>query len=693
MLATLEAAPVQEDPMLLAVPVINGRRVLDGYILGSKLGEGGMGAVYLGYHVELATRVAIKCLKTGQVGADEGLLRRFRNEAQLVASLNSPHLVRVNDARYSHGLHYLVLEYVDGETLTDRVERRGRGLPAAEACLIARLAARGLQAAHQDGTVHRDIKPPNIMVSRGGEVKIMDLGIARTSDARFTMVSSGDEVIGTPQYMAPEQFSAPSKVGVRTDVYALGATLFYMLTGRHAFEGESPAAVMHLVLGEGLAPGATWGVGLPASAVRIVARCMAREASDRYESMAALGADLEAAVQELGGGPALADEGIPAVEAPPEKDVVAGIRRVLAGRRAADGGGGAPVTIPEARNDQSGRWEERARATGLSKLLAGLALTSLLISGATGAWMVLRPEKQRPPVDPPLPTPAPKPGPKPAPGPGPKPVPDPATDPAPKPGPTPAEVAERRGQEGTKAAASGDWARVFELLKQSAAAGELESDEARRRATGWTEEFRRGVPKSERLKLVPRLMEVLEALVKARCGGAAMLTLEQITRYNERDRLQFEDLEQVSSLAGLAGAEGLAEAWRIEGEACASRHRPGASVGMLQRAFDAFERAEAAGAPDAAARLAALYEEFIAHPGAEPRQLAALPADQLRGRGAALAKAAADRHTPRGYYAYALYLNTGLIPGGYGKRDEYLRLAADAGYLLAQRMLDPANRR
>ncbi len=243
--ATITVAPsdatVSAPPSGEAMPTIalESGAVFGQYRIESKLGEGGMGAVYKALHVRLGKHVAIKVLPA-HLMRDPAVLARFDREMKAVGKLEHPHIVRAMDAGESQGVHYLVMEYVEGRDLTQLVRKQGPR-PIIDACEIVRQAALGLAHAHENGLVHRDIKPSNLLLSKQRKVKILDLGLARLQDsgeegqpdatAGLTLTTAG-VCMGTPDYMAPEQWDNTHTVDGRTDLYALGCSLFFLLTGQ-----------------------------------------------------------------------------------------------------------------------------------------------------------------------------------------------------------------------------------------------------------------------------------------------------------------------------------------------------------------------------------------------------------------------------------------------------------------------------
>ncbi|MFL5328896.1 MAG: protein kinase domain-containing protein [Gemmataceae bacterium] len=213
------------------------------YKLLQLLGVGGMGRVYLCEHLRMRRLVALKVLPEEQT-KDESSVERFNREAQAAAALNHPNIVRAYDIDLDGSMHFLVMEYVDGASLQDIVKKHGPFDVNRAAHYISQ-AAVGLQHAHEAGWVHRDIKPGNLLLDRNGVVKILDMGLARlfhTPDAdKLTQKFDNQAVLGTADYLAPEQAVNSSDVDIRADIYSLGATLYFLLTGRAPFEDGSVA--------------------------------------------------------------------------------------------------------------------------------------------------------------------------------------------------------------------------------------------------------------------------------------------------------------------------------------------------------------------------------------------------------------------------------------------------------------------
>jgi serine/threonine protein kinase len=219
--------------------LMRGRRprfIIGKYLILDRIGAGGMGAVYFCEHLQLERQVALKVLPADQA-EDAAALARFHREAQVVAALNHPNIVRAYDVDAEGRTYFLVMEYVDGVDLQELVARRGR-LDAARAACYIRQAAEGLQHAHQARLVHRDVKPANLLLSRSGVVKVLDLGLARffhEDAASLTDQHSDRSILGTADYVSPEQARDSSDVDIRADVYSLGVTFYFLLTGRAPF--------------------------------------------------------------------------------------------------------------------------------------------------------------------------------------------------------------------------------------------------------------------------------------------------------------------------------------------------------------------------------------------------------------------------------------------------------------------------
>jgi len=284
--------------------LLGGRYELDGVV-----GRGGMAEVYRARDIRLDRIVGIKTLRT-DLARDQTFQARFRREAQSAASLNHPSIVAVYDTGEDMAtgvpVPYIVMEFVDGRTVRDLLQEGHRLLPERTLEIIDGVL-RALEYSHQAGIVHRDIKPGNVMVTRNGDIKVMDFGIARAmSDAQATMTQTA-QVIGTAQYLSPEQ-ARGDRVDARSDLYSAGCLLYELLTGRPPFTGDSPVAIAYQHVRENPIPPSRVEPDIPRWADAIVLKAMAKAPADRYQSAAEMRADLQRAAQ-----------GMPVAAAPPTR--------------------------------------------------------------------------------------------------------------------------------------------------------------------------------------------------------------------------------------------------------------------------------------------------------------------------------------------------------------------------------------
>ena len=381
-------------------------RLLGGrYEVGEVLGRGGMAAVHVGRDTRLGRTVAIKMLRS-DLARDPSFQARFRREAQSAAALNHPAVVAVYDSGEEPvddgdgvPLPYIVMEYVEGRTLREAVTR-GQSLPWHEALRITSGVLAALGYSHRAGIVHRDIKPANVMLTPSGDVKVMDFGIARAiADSSATMTQT-QAVIGTAQYLSPEQARGET-VDARSDLYSAGCLLYELLTGRPPFVADSPVAVAYQHVGEPPQPPSAHNPEVPHVIDAIVVHALVKDRTGRYQSAEEFRADVEAALAGRGvsgaalasaaalggglataaateamragarfGGPAGATEALVAVPAD------AGTQRLAPVTEAGRGGArrGEPALPDHGRDDPA-----RPNRAGLWVLLALLAAAVLAI--------------------------------------------------------------------------------------------------------------------------------------------------------------------------------------------------------------------------------------------------------------------------------------------------------------------------
>jgi serine/threonine protein kinase len=259
------------------------------YRLLEPLGAGGMNKVFLCEHVVMRNRVAVKMLPRKK-NEDPAKVARFFREARAVAALDHPNIVRAHDIDTSNEkYHYLVMEYVDGISLHDFVAKRGPLDPAHAANYIAQAAA-GLEHIHQAGMIHRDLKPANLLLDRAGVVKILDLGLARFEDdeERITERYNDTSILGTVDFLSPEQTMLDGKLDIRSDIYGLGATFYFLLTARVPFEGNN--LMKKLIAHQQSEPEAVEKLrsDVPPKLLKIQTRMMAKKPKQRFQTPAEL---------------------------------------------------------------------------------------------------------------------------------------------------------------------------------------------------------------------------------------------------------------------------------------------------------------------------------------------------------------------------------------------------------------------
>src|SRR4051812_15644560 len=281
----------------------------DRYELEELVGTGGMSSVFRAHDRLLDRKVALKILHE-QYTADEDYVERFRREARSVAALSHPNIVTVIDRGEHEERQFIVFEYVDGENLKRLIQRRGPA-PVSTALELAMQIARGLSFAHQQGLVHRDVKPQNILLNGDGQAKVTDFGIARSLDVQHGMTQTGT-VLGTSDYIAPEQAQG-QRVDEHTDVYSLGVVLYEMLTNEVPFPGENFVAVAMRHINEEPPSIRDKRPDVSPRLEAAVHRAMAKHPEDRFQTMADFCRELEACLAELQSG---ATQIAPSVSAP-----------------------------------------------------------------------------------------------------------------------------------------------------------------------------------------------------------------------------------------------------------------------------------------------------------------------------------------------------------------------------------------
>jgi len=258
------------------------------YNITAELGKGAMGVVYKATDPNIGRTVAIKTTRLDAHGLDaQELLRRCKNEARSAGTLNHPNIVTIYDAGEQDGIFYIAMEYIEGQTLHEVLSQH-RSLPVETVIDIVRQVCAGLDYAHAHGVIHRDVKPANIMLAANGAVKVMDFGIAK---AGGTMTATG-QVLGTPNYMSPEQVKGKTIVG-RSDLFGVGVLLYEMLTGEKPFDGQNITTIIYKIVSENPIPPRELDVTIHPGLSAVVTKALAKAPDDRYQTGAALVADLQ----------------------------------------------------------------------------------------------------------------------------------------------------------------------------------------------------------------------------------------------------------------------------------------------------------------------------------------------------------------------------------------------------------------
>jgi serine/threonine protein kinase len=274
-LRTVIVEPVSEEATPMAIAPGENVGV---YRVMTQLGSGGMATVFRAYHPSLDRYVAIKVLHPA-LKQDPQFFERFKREARIVANLEHPSIIPVYDFSDHHGEPYLVMRFIEGDTLKGKMD--ASPMPAADILKIMRPICQALDYAHKQGVLHRDIKPSNIMVSTDGTVLLTDFGLARMVQAGESTLSQ-DMMVGTPQYISPEQAQGESQLDGRTDIYSLGVVLYEMLTGRVPFNADTPFATVHDHIYTPLPLPSDINPKISPDVERLLLKALAKDPSDRY---------------------------------------------------------------------------------------------------------------------------------------------------------------------------------------------------------------------------------------------------------------------------------------------------------------------------------------------------------------------------------------------------------------------------
>jgi eukaryotic-like serine/threonine-protein kinase len=263
-------------------------QTLGRYQILEQLGKGGMATVYKAYDSRLEAHVAVKVIRTERLSPEitERALKRFEREAKSLAQLNHPNIVKVTDFGEFEGQPYLVMPYLEGGSLKELIESRGV-IPWQEAIRFILPIAHALDYAHQRNTIHRDVKPSNILITDSGEPVLTDFGVAKIIDEESTLDLTGTgATLGTPAYMAPEQVISKT-VDYRADIYSLGVVIYEMVTGRKPFQADTPMAVLFKHASEPLPRPTEFVPELPDRVEQVLIKALAKKPDDRYPDMAA----------------------------------------------------------------------------------------------------------------------------------------------------------------------------------------------------------------------------------------------------------------------------------------------------------------------------------------------------------------------------------------------------------------------
>ncbi|MHB1096204.1 MAG: serine/threonine protein kinase [Gemmatimonadaceae bacterium] len=368
-----------------------GTVVADRYHILKKLGEGGMGQVYLAEHVKMGRKSALKVMNPG-MNQDADAIARFNREASNASRLNHPNICAIYDfGETPDGLIYLAMEFIEGQSLTSLVEKTG-ALPPARAASIIHQSADALQVAHDAGIVHRDLKPDNIMIAKNRDgtdlAKVVDFGIAKAHSSDAQKVTKTGMVVGTPEYMSPEQLSG-DKLDGRSDIYSLALVAFNCLTGKLPFPSDSAQEAMIARLIEQpktlaeMKPDVAW----PAEVQQVMDKALARDASERYQSAAQFGRELWAACESMPASQA-AEAGTQVLSAP--ASVAAGVPKT---RVATPGEGGRTVAGPAGKGAPAAAASAPVAVKKSNTMMIAAAVIGIAVLGGGGYFMLNKGEK------------------------------------------------------------------------------------------------------------------------------------------------------------------------------------------------------------------------------------------------------------------------------------------------------------
>jgi serine/threonine protein kinase len=294
--ASIESSP--DITRVLSARSLKSPQVVPGsnigkYVVRSQLGSGGMGTVYLAFDPLIEREIALKMLSSEQSGSDLAV-QRFIQEARSIGKLTHPNVVAIYDIDRWIDQYFIVMELIAGGSLNQKVRRDGP-LEWKEACRLIMQAAEGLNAAHQANLIHRDVKPENLMITSEGLCKVVDFGLCKAAAVEQdseSAITHANNILGTPQYMSPEQFQG-MELDARADLYSLGGTLFYLLTGKYPFhEAKGILQMMTAHINEPVEPASRWNSLVPVECDQIIAKAMAKNPNDRFATAASMAAFL-----------------------------------------------------------------------------------------------------------------------------------------------------------------------------------------------------------------------------------------------------------------------------------------------------------------------------------------------------------------------------------------------------------------